>query len=261
MAGKNNFAALRRYANKVHKFTQGKSLAELDPAKAAHGDSITGVELTEAEFEGVKGGICAALAADWLQEKLTRESGAYKAGTGTGKQLHAGLNLVTVKHAVPKFLDYRQKNPSDTKILELYGLSASKKAAFLNPMVTQKRNVVETSRSNNGTIYKKNLTVFDTLFKESLINGCRLDYLPEGRGAYITFHVDINPKDKPGRSGGHAVAAYYSRGEHLYFFDCNCGVYQVADPDGFFDAYVTCYKDLDCTLSFGNDKGFTYVDR
>ena len=69
MAGKNNFAALKQYATKEYKFKQGNSIGELDPSKAAIGDSITAVTLSSDEFDGIKNGVRAALAANWLKEK------------------------------------------------------------------------------------------------------------------------------------------------------------------------------------------------
>ena len=85
--------------------------------------------------------------------------------------------------------------------------------------------------------------------------------LKEGRGVYISFSVVGRKPEKPG--GGHAVAAYRSRGNTLYFFDPNCGVYDVRDADKFFAAFVACYDGIgyDLAIQAHRNDGFTYVDR
>lgn len=244
-----SFHALRNYSTKEYKFTQGKSLALLDPAKSANADAINAVQLSAKEFEGVKSGVCAVLAADWLREKLASEKLLF-AGASQGSAVHAGQNFGTVASNVQKMLSYKEC-PSPVEALGKHGLAPTAREVG-NPMVNEKVTTVERSHTRDGKLYLKNSVKNKPKFAESLARACTAAFLRDGRGVYVSFKV------KGKQDGGHAVAAYRSRGSTLHFFDCNCGVYKVTDPNGFFAAYETCYGKLGYTCT---PEGFTYVDR
>lgn len=249
MAGHNNFATLRQYATKEYKFKQGTSLALLDPAKSANSNAINKVTLTGEEFELVKGGICATLAADWLREKLNSEKALF-GGDSKVPGIHAGRNLDTVVRNVPLYLQYRQSHDA----LQQHGLAETGKTIG-DPMVTETTRVKGTSRFDPTWVTRRT-----NKFVESMINACTPEFLKKGRGAYISFKVVSKNPDK--RGGGHATAAYRSRGNTLYFFDPNCGVYNINNVTGFFTAYAGCYDTLGYTLTFERENdGFSYVDR
>jgi hypothetical protein len=250
MAGKHNFAALRQHATKEYKFKQGSSLEQLDPGEVGIGN-----------FDKIKSGICAALAANWLKEKLSSAKHPAFSGPSAGADVHAGRNLDTVRSAVPKFLAYKE-NPFPSEVLAQYGLAPSPQAAALNPLLNEQ--VPTTTRSYSDRTHtwtERRTTMAVPKVAESLANACSAGFLKQGRGVYIGFSVVGKTADK--RGGGHAVAAYRSRGNTLYFFDPNCGVYDVTDPDKFFAAYVACYGALgyDLAIDAGRNDGFTYVDR
>jgi hypothetical protein len=249
MGGNNYFQALKQYSTKEYKFTQGKSLARLDPTKSANADAANAMQISEKEFEGVKRGICAVLAADWLREKLAAEKLLFS-GLSQGPGIHAGQNMDTVVRNVPKMLSYKEC-PSAAEALNQHGLTPTNREVG-NPMVNERVQTVERSRSRDGSMHSRNAFVSRPKFAESLAKACTTAFLKEGRGVYISFKV------KGKREGGHAVAAYRSRGNTLYFFDCNCGVYNVTNPAGFFTAYGACYGNLGFSCA---PESFTYVDR
>lgn len=262
MAGKNNFASLRRFATKVYKFHQIDSINALNPKAArqqVHGGSINAVQLSEDEFNDISSGICATLAADWLREKLTSPDDKQFSGNSSGAGVHTGRNLATVRANVPKFLAYR-KSPSVTEALAQHGLTASDSALMLNPVVSDKVMRQERSTNRHGVQQVQNLPFNVARFADSLTNACQVSHLIQGRGVYITFSVNATHPGK--RSGNHAVAAYRSRDNSLYFFDPNCGVYKVQDVVPFFDAYELCYFGLGFELAIAANGGaFTYIDR
>jgi len=253
MAGQNNFATLRQYATKEYKFKQGTSLALLDPAKSASSNAINTVTLTGEEFDLVKGGICATLAADWLREKLSSGNALF-GGNSNAPGIHAGRNLDTVVRNVPLYLQYRKSLFEKDAALQQHGLAGTGKTIG-DPMVTDVTRVKGTSRLDPAWVTKRTHK-----FTESMINACAPQFLKKGRGVYISLSVVSKVPEK--RGGGHAIAAYRSRGNTLYFFDPNCGVYNIIDLNGFFTAFVACYDAVGYTLKFERDNdGFTYVDR
>lgn len=207
------------------------------------------MQLSAKEFEGVKSGICAVLAADWLREKLASEKLLF-AGASQGPGVHAGQNLGTVASNVQKMLSYKEC-PSAAEALSQHGLVPTARDVG-NPMVNERVTVVEKNRKSDGSWSSKNIVVNQPKFAESMAMACTAAFLTEGRGVYVSFTV------KGKRPGGHAVAAYRSRGNRLHFFDCNCGVYKVNNPNGFFAAYETCYGNLGFTCT---PERFTYVNR
>ena len=260
MAGKHNFAALKQHATKEYKFKQGASIGELDPSKAAIGNSITAVKFSADEFNEIKNGICAALAANWLKEKLSSAKNPAFSGPSAGGDVHAGRNLDTVRSSVPKFIAYKQA-PSTSNILGQYGLAPSPKAASINPLLNDQVPITVRSYSERTRTWtERPSTQAVPKVAESFANACTAESLKQGRGVYISISVVGRTPEKPG--GGHAVAAYRSRGNTLYFFDPNCGVYDVTDPGKFFIAFVACYAGIgyDLALDLRKD-GFTYVDR
>lgn len=253
MSGKNNFQALRQHAVKHYKFTQGKSLAALDPKGAIHGSAINAVSLSQADFDVIKGGVCAALTAAWLKEKLGSTSNF--AGNSKGGGIHTGKNLDTVAKAAPNQLAYK-KNFQANDILEKYGLKRSKKIDGTTVLVDKK--VLHQQKFASG--YIKNIFIPKIQVVDTILNACSSQNLRQGVGVYMAFTMVGTQPGKTG--GGHAVGAYRSRGDTLYFFDSNCGVYQVTQSS-FFSEWVNCYVNLhyDVTINTNSQDGFRYVER
>jgi hypothetical protein len=242
MSGQNNFQSLKQYATKEYKFKQGRSLALLDPATAAKGGAINAVALSSTDYQQLKDGICAVLAADWLREKLTSGDSYVGADFG-GPGVHAGENLTTVVNNVPKMIAYK-KLKLTSNALGQHGLSST--------YVGDPRVVSTTLKERKGQNYLDRIINF----AQTLAKACTAEYLKKGRGVWISFEL---LKANGVGDGGHAVAAYRSRGNTLYFFDCNCGVYNVTDPDRFFDEYVAIIA-----RAFGRTcklEDIAYVDR
>ena len=210
-----NFQTLKQYSTKEYKFTQRKSIGLLDPAKSANADAISDVQLSTEEFEGVKSGICAVLSADWLREKLASESALFS-GAFEGPDVHSGQNLATAARNVPKFLEYKQ-SPSTVEALSQHGLAPTHRKVG-NPVVRERVEKVE-------RMTQKKVFVSQINFANSMASACTTAFLKKGSGFYMSFRVKA--KDPNKRDGGHSVAAYRSKGNTLYFFDPNCGVYKI----------------------------------
>jgi hypothetical protein len=242
-----NFQALRQYSTKEYKFDQGKSLALLDPSKWVHATAVNDVQFSQAEFESVKGGICAVLAADWLREKLHSEKALFS-GAFEGYGVHSGRNRSTVIDNVRKQLAYKI-DPSPKEALSQHGLLEANREIG-DPRIRDR----VTKPAAPGRFGMGGNTVSITIkFAETIANACTKEFLKKGCGVYIGFDVTGR------RAGGHAVAAYRSNGNTLYFFDCNCGVYNVTDPDDFFSEYAKCYEAIGYSCHL-RDNDITYVD-
>ena len=162
---------------------------------------------------------------------------------------------------MPKFLSYKE-DASTSKLLAQYGLAESEKAASINPVLNAQVPIKERSYSDRThTWTERPSTMSVPMVAESMASACISANLKMGRGVYISFSVVGRKPEKPG--GGHAVAAYRSRGNTLYFFDPNCGVNDVKDPANFFAAFVACYDGIgyDLAIRAHVRDGFTYVDR
>jgi hypothetical protein len=263
-----NFTALKAHAVKVYKFTQGKTLPHLPHKVGTDGDVINEVNFSDDEFESLQSGVCASLAAAWLREKLTSPDALAFAGPSSGSAIHTGKNLATTVPAALKYLDYKssvgeQLHASNNYILGLHGLSESAKTSNFNVVKTDRVPTVERSRQRDGTVYEKKTFTNVTNALDTLVNACDVRYLTKGRGVYISVTMTSTTPAK--RGGGHAVAAYRSRGKTLYFFDPNCGVYEVHDVRGFFRAWIDCYGTIGYAVehSPGGTRmdRFIYVDR
>jgi hypothetical protein len=247
----NNFQNLRApgVGVKMFKFKQSKTIPFLNPRREVNQQVINTLTLTDQEFDGVKGGVCAALACAWLAEKLSSNGDDFE-GNSAGPDIHSGSNLNVVEAAVPKYLNYR-KNSDVHELLEDYGVKIS---YGMHPEIKRKRE--ETTRDKRGMMqFATTLRVLETLVATTAVA-----VLPQGKGAYVAIRCESTVPDRV--SGGHAVAVYRSRGNTLYFFDPNCGVYKVLDATRFFGAWIAGYTALgfDVTMS-DNHAPFIFVKR
>ncbi len=256
MAGQNNFQSLRQHSTKVYKFSQGKSIPLLKPQGELNGSAVNAVTLSDDDFNAIKGGVCAALTAAWLKEK----QGSTKAFAGnySGPGVHAGRNLKAVKNAAPHQIVYKRDPLStDMDILAQYGLKQSTKVSGSDALV--RKMVVHSHTDTTGRIHKTPIS--EIQLSPSIEKALSEGFLAQGRGVYMGFTLVSTDQAKNG--GGHAVGAYRSRGNTLYFFDSNCGVYNVTDPGGFVAAWINCYAILGykVTLNITHHDGFKYTDR
>jgi hypothetical protein len=227
------FDELLRYAVKRSTFEQDKAITALDPQREANQNSIGRESLSKDQFDLIEGGVCAALSCDWLHDRLT----SVQKDTDTDKKgadVHQERNLKTTLAATPNQIKYKQQENKDVLFKE-YKLG--KRLDVGNP-----------ERGSDDT-------------HDTLARACSDEYLKKGTGVYITVKgVLISDRTK---SGFHAVAAYRSRGNQLYFFDSNCGVYQVSQPLEFFEAWVKGYTKREKSMSIyiPRDGPFVYFKR
>ncbi|MCW5832960.1 MAG: hypothetical protein KIS78_11170 [Labilithrix sp.] len=170
-------------------------------------------DIPDAEYMEVRTGVCAALTVDWLVEKLTRPWTLQFTGDFAGGRVHFERNRETVQRNVRRQLDY-DRHGSTSQLLQDAGLKEYDQPPIFGPTIT-----------------------FDTKL-------ARIAAATEnGRGAYVGITA-------AGR--GHAVGMYRSRRAHLYFFDANCGVYQVDDQNApaFFNELATCYANIQYPLAY-----------
>lgn len=251
MAGSRNFQSLREFSQKIYKFQQGKSISAMDPHGEINGGAINHVVLPTDQFNMIKGGVCASLTCAWLKEKQT--SGHSFKGKSAGGGIHTGKNLDTVAEAAPYQIRYVSNFHKNSPI-KLYGLKSLFYPDTNDVLVTKMTRFERTTMS--GYVERGFLSEIEVL--PSILNACEREYLKMGRGVYISFTLRSTTE---GKGGGHAVGAYRSRGDKLYFFDSNCGVYHVADSYNFFDAWINCYKNIgyEVTINKNHGNGFTYV--
>jgi hypothetical protein len=220
-----SFHGLQKHGSKVYKFKQDKSIAELEPPDvqenlrhSANKSAINRPSLTKDEFAAIKSGVCAALACAWLKEKLTSD----ETPVFTGKsELVKNVNIT--KDAATNYLEYKKDNLD--VLIQKYGLVG---ADLDDDSYHDARNLLQSTKADVPT---------------KMANVCDKKFLQQGRGVYIPCSITkLTTTGTVG--GGHAVAAYRSRGNTLYFFDPNAGVYQVKSREGFFKDWVKCYNSI-----------------
>jgi hypothetical protein len=272
-----NFRPLNEYARREYKFAQADSMDLIKStiaADAVHGNRNYPTELT--------GGACTGVSLNWLKEKLSTSNGLLRADgplrnpvtrnfsnplnpisrlkrgispsadslpgkfmtKGTGPESKSGLrNQSTQLAGAMTHLAYvndfntARANPD-------YGRNSRTVVARelgLHPVEHEVAPVV-VKGANNLPVRDENRTIASA--------GASL---PKGSGMIIEVFPD-------GGKVGHTICYYRSRGDTLYFFDPNAGVYNVSEPDleQFVGAWRTAYSTapnapLDFRTKAGND--------
>ena len=241
MPSRHNFQGLKNFATKKYKFKQEYSIGALRPGNSLMGDSIGPVELSPDEFNEIKRGVCAALAAAWVEEQRNPPQRPQFAGAVPG-DVHVTRNRDTVLDVLPKFHKYVQAGPNGS-VLDEFGFEKLTR----NPSGVM---VTAYSPTTCGPVATP---------APSLEKACSPEFLKPGRAVFVEFSVwPAAPGKQPGR---HAVAAFRSLNGALYFFDPNCGVYAVNDERNFFGEYVKCYASVKYEIQFNLRDGFTYIDK
>jgi hypothetical protein len=219
------FSDLKKYGDKQLKFQQTKSIKALRQDVNEH--VINRPTISQDDLKGIEGGVCGALVADWLSEKLHQErKGMFK--PGAEPDLHTNRNKHSVHAAVDSHIRYKREGGTNTQLLDRAGLQSDGTYVYVNDDWSMPRSLVEIAKPDN---------------------------LKQGRGVYIGLSLYHRVKE----GGGHAIGLYRSRGNKLWFFDPNCGVYTVKTKE-FFDVWTAGYAKLDYEARFQHPRRITYVE-
>jgi hypothetical protein len=203
------FTGLTAFANKEYKFKQAKSKGLAD---SVHGDDAAH-------------GVCFGLVMMWVREKLTTTGSWYRVqhknfSPGHGGDVH-DRNAITMLQAAEYQLHGRKQG--DDKVATYLGL---------RPVEPDIQLVVRPDRN-----YNPEVQIFETLVR--VAKALR-------SGQAVVIELDVHGAS---RRGGHAIGMYRSRGQNLYFFDPNVGVYQLRNVAGFMQAWLEGYR---------NGRGWTF---
>jgi hypothetical protein len=201
------FPALKSFASKEYKFQQRKSM-----------------ELVLARYpEEAASGVCFGAVMMWVKEKLTTTGSLWhgsqaKAFSPNGDAEVHQRNKYTMRAAGEFHQYYKQHGAGD-----LGGYMGLREVfSTFQPTV----------RPDRG--HQPEVQMFETLARAG-------QELPAGHA--IVVEVGLYNWGNQSYAGGHAIGMYRSRGNHLYFFDPNIGVYQVRDIAGFVRAWLDGCRD------------------
>ena len=218
------FAALSTHGTKLYKFQQRKSFGEITQANFP------------TDFEHVSAGICMGVVLAWVKERLSSSNNwRHRALVATHFRNRPGYdfmpnrrpateihtrNAATMRAAAQNQIVYSQEGL--TEALRLFSLN--------------ERHSVESKGAMRATPEPGS-----NLPHIADVAGAMTDAVAPERlsaGTAVIFQVSIYDLDNGNYLAGHAVAAYRSHGNHLFFFDPNIGAYQVVRPAEFMQAWV-----------------------
>lgn len=217
MAGKKDFADLKKFGTKELKFKQGVHI------EAAHRNKIFGQTILSAPvYERAKEGICVTLTLEWLKSQLT-EGGFNAFNPAPVPAADNMMHQITVWHAAQFHMAYQDerktkgRRDSLTKIATEYGL----KIAEGEQLEGLAELVLTEADMQLGT----------------------------GQGVYFSVGIEAN-----GSKYRHAVGIT-KKDDGTRFFDSNVGAYLITDKLNFYERWIALLKDkLNWTV--GNCYGF-----
>jgi len=246
MPGQNRFQNLKRFATKEMKIQQGRNMTLLEPGALLAGNIVNHVPWDYDSYNRIRGGICASLTADWLEEKIKGSNSIF---SRTPKMFKAGrdddANQAAVRdvmiRAAPAQMNYVRSGNIST-------LFSAKGLEFKPATINNDRDP-----HTNMAIASIERT-FETLCQAE-------DEFGIGDGLLIEL-VFEPASGAGGQDQGHAVGAYKSHGRHIYFFDPNIGIYKVSSPRGFIKAWLDAYLAQNMRGSMDHQKcGISIVRR
>lgn len=241
MSNANRFQALRLWAEKEMKFQQGRNMDYLDPGAPRGGtlmagDVVNQVNWSGAQFGKIENGICAALVADWLKEKVLgtnsiwrRAPKAFRAGSTDAVNAQRVVKLM--RGAAPRQIGYAEdgKLGAVARMYRALGLELDDAA--------MQRDVIELPNPFGGPRHKTTEINLERSFTALCEGG-----LANGTG--LLMEITLSRADNGQRIGGHAIGAYKSDAGRVYFFDPNVGIYKVHGYAGFIVAWRNAYLQL-----------------
>lgn len=237
-----NFQGLKSFAEKEMKFNQGKpdATSYLRPGAILAGNIVNHVEWGYDDYAAhMSGGVCMGLVSHWLQEKIKSSNSIFN--------FQPKDFSVSKKDSVnQEKIGQLMKKGGGTHLLYATAGGVDEKAALqaVGLKIDEADLAGEASIKNLGD----NIPSVD--IAESFANICASAVWKQGTGLCIS--VDIRQAGIAKRSG-HAVAAYKSKGGHLYFFDPNVGVYKLRKPREFLGAWLDAYAGLGRTVSMSRE--------
>jgi hypothetical protein len=222
-----NWNTLNRYARRDYKFIQRDSYADVSQ-----------------HYPSISDGVCLGVVMNWIREKLTTSNGLLRFGGGAYKEFANSRNPLTrlkqgispaAGSAASRFIS---KGKSGERNRSAMAHGAASQRIYQDHgndagRLGQELGLIEAWHYTPRSEVRRDAhNLPDRLHAESIRNAA----LELPRGSAVLIEVVKGPPPAgsvasgaapPSPRPGHALAFYRSRGNTLYFFDPNAGVYEV----------------------------------
>jgi len=222
-----DFSALDRFGHREYLFAQADSY-----------------DLVRHHYPRLSGGACIGVALNWIKEKLTTSHGLFRENGLLSRSL-PGSQRNSFSHSMNPLRRMTGKSATHNQAAMLSGAMVQTAYYTLNndaSAVASELGLIKGEYSPQAKIVKGEAPSHlpERLHAESVAEAAA--HLPRG----VAILVDLKPTQ--GNGGGHSIAFYRSRGDTLYFFDPNAGVYTIPNARNilpFIEAWLNVYLKID----------------
>ena len=256
-----NFSALNNYAQREYKFSQRASY-----------------RLVGQHYPAFPSGVCMGITMNWVREKLTTSNGLFRSDgllwNSTSREFSRPLDPVTrlrqgispsERHPMGGLIAKGKSGPRNEQAM-LHGAGShaiyaqeNQLSTLINHLQIVESGYIAYERTTRGPAPD---FIPETNHAETIADAAR--DLPKGNALLI----ELSPSTRDGL--GHTIAFYRSRGNHLYFFDPNAGVYKISPSKSsntldfvraWLDAYATSVDPTPITWEIANHRWYSSFRR